>query len=84
MKLTGITDAERALVGTVRGHHSGDPADLLEEDLVGERGSAGARAAPVRMDGQTFHQIEVPDEWRALADVDELHARVRDYLSQRH
>jgi hypothetical protein len=72
MRLTVITDAEGQIIGTMRGPHTGVPAEESE---------AGISAGLLLEEGQQVQAIDVPDNFRDIEDADELHERVRAEMS---
>jgi len=72
MRLTVITDAEGQIIGTMRGAHTGVPAEASE---------AGLAAGILLEEGQQIQVIDVSDDFRDIEDANELHERVRGEMS---
>jgi hypothetical protein len=72
MRLTVIIDTEGHIIGTMRGPHTGVPA---------EENEAGVSAGLLLEDGQRLQEIDVPDDFRDIEDANELHEQVRGLMS---
>jgi hypothetical protein len=72
MKLTLIRDRQGNIIAAVRGHVADRPST--------ERSSEG-RAGPMAVDGQTFENVDAPDEFAELrSDPNAFGRRLKEYF----